>query len=214
VKVDAVPFYFQELEVQAGQALALLDAIQVNAKAWFRARTAKVTSVQADDRRLLAANKAKTNVYWDLDHFLAIWSRVSLLVAPAPRGKGLHAAAAKERGRCLRCLLGLRANDPITRRQVRDSWMHFDERMDRALAAGSFGVAQAFCRSSDVKARRSTTLRLLNLETLTLHVRSVNDSFVTVRLTSMRKSLEGLLARLPAAKKERDRRLVLGIGCP
>ena len=72
---------------------------------------------------------------------LSAWARASLILFPT-RGS-------KERGRVLRELIGVDADDEFRHRDLRDDWVHFDERLDEALAEQPNAPAWIFVASLD-----------------------------------------------------------------
>lgn len=68
-----------------------------------------------------------------LDGFLAAWSRASLILWPAPRGPAALRARAEARGAYLCEMMRIDESHVLHDRELRDHWVHYDERLDAAL---------------------------------------------------------------------------------
>jgi hypothetical protein len=83
-----------------------------------------------------------------VEAFLAGWARLSLLIFPLD-GKGRDAGFRSERGIAIRTALVVGPTSALADRDLRDSWMHFDERLDRAFVTGTFRERHRFVRSTE-----------------------------------------------------------------
>jgi hypothetical protein len=98
-----------------------------------------------------------------LEAFLAAWARVSLLLFPTHGDKA--------RGKALRDVLALEKLAVLDDRELRDAWMHFDERLDAAVRAGPSFNRHKWTRSITAEISSVRTLRLFDVDTLTVHFR-------------------------------------------
>jgi hypothetical protein len=67
-------------------------------------------------------------VFDRLEQFLAAFARLSLLIFPVSKSR-----FAKERAETMQLCLGVDESSPIADRDLRDHWMHHDERLDFAV---------------------------------------------------------------------------------
>lgn len=100
-----------------------------------------------------------------IEAFLAGWARLSLLLFPI-EGKGPAAEFRVERGRRIREALAVASDSILANRELRDSWMHFDERLDRVFLDGTFGERHRFLRANEAGPFVGNTLALLEVDTL------------------------------------------------
>lgn len=70
--------------------------------------------------------KSQTDLWFGLESLLTAWSRASLILYPT--------AGRDNRGVILRERLDVDENHPLSERGLRNSWMHFDERLESALS--------------------------------------------------------------------------------
>ena len=135
-----------------------------------------------------------------LEAFLAGWARLSLLLFPL-EGKGPDAASRAARGRAIRDELGIAASTILADRELRDAWMHFDERLDRALFGGTFGERYRFVRSTKANQLIQSTIILLEVDSLVVHYTTRSGSRASMDLnrleqavSEVRESLKGTVA--------------------
>lgn len=129
----------------------------------------------------------------ELEAFLAGWARLSLLFFPVATFRRDHA-------RKLRELFDMASDDQLSNRELRDSWMHFDERLAKATSSGTFGNRQAFVRSHQVQGLKDSTLRLMVMDTLDVHFRTRDGEVECVSLKQLKARLLDLLEKSKAAK--------------
>jgi hypothetical protein len=95
----------------------------------------------------------------------------------------------KSRGEGLRKVLGVGNDSPLADRELRDSWMHFDERLDAAVSSGKFGNRHGFVRSERVEDYVDNTLRLVEVDRLVVHFRSREGKAQAVNILGARDEL-------------------------
>ncbi|MFL5579167.1 MAG: hypothetical protein ACJ8AO_02255, partial [Gemmatimonadaceae bacterium] len=122
-----------------------------------------------------------------LEAFLAAWARVSLLLFPTHGDKA--------RGKALRDVLALTQLAVLNDRELRDAWMHFDERLDAAVKAGPSFNRHKWTRSITAEIASVRTLRLFDVDTLTIHFR---DRAGASRLADLR-AYDAALSAIEAA---------------
>jgi hypothetical protein len=145
--VDAAHYHFDRLESSAQRALELQD---------LNRRGAQAFSDQTNAQRA---------TFDGLEGFLLASARVSLLFFPIAK-----TAMAKIRSQTLQAVFSIVPTSPLAARELRDSWMHFDERIDAALATGRRRAGQRFSRSSEITPTvLDGALRVIELDTLTVH---------------------------------------------
>ena len=143
---------------------------------------------------------AQTRIFDHLEAFLAAWARLSLLLFPT---KGTQFAA--ERGNTLQQLLSLPANSVFADRELRNGWIHFDERLDTAVQRNTAANRQRFIRSSQLTLTlRRTTLRIVEIDTLLIHYhdragqpRCADLRELRTALVQLQERRKGVLTRLP-----------------
>lgn len=85
--------------------------------------------------------KQQWALWLPLESFLTAWARASLLLFPAKKN---HSACA--RGAYLRGVLNIHDDHLLSNRDLRNDWMHFDERLDSAIASCGQADSQRFER--------------------------------------------------------------------
>jgi hypothetical protein len=123
-----------------------------------------------------------------LEALLAGWARLSLLLFPSSR-KGSGSEFRIARGIRLRAALGISESSVFADRELRDAWMHFDERLDTAVSGGTFGNRHSFVRSERVRDYINNTLRLMEVDTLVVHYRSRHSEARSADLRALRREL-------------------------
>lgn len=152
---------------------------------------------------------AEGDLFAGLEAFLASWARLSLLFFPADRSP-----FAGERGKCLVSLFDVGQNSPLQDRRLRDSWMHFDERLDAMIKHTGIWHRHRFLESTELR-DDDPTLRVVEIDTLHAHYRDRELKRQTVHLPSLRAvihdldqrwqlALERLRHLYPASKGDRE----------
>jgi hypothetical protein len=135
-----------------------------------------------------------------LEAFLAAWSRLSLIFFPARGGKD-SALFRNARGNILRMLLDVGDDSPLGDRDLRNSWMHFDERLDERVLAGSWGNRHTFVLSTEAPRHMNATVRLMEIDTLRVHYRSQTGEQRSTSLRDLRPVLEQVFGALPLSQE-------------
>ena len=218
--VRAAP-YLYELRECTHSALALLERVEAGARAWLageealdRADTAEraghvVLAPTAYDAHHIQGVAYQTEVFDTLEALLALWARTSLLVYPLPaRGKADDLGAFRAaRGARLQALLGLAPESRLADREFRDAWMHFDERLDRAVRDRGTCNRQQFARTAEAVTATASALRVIDLEALRIYYRTRAGVVQSVALADLRAALEDLSSAIPGAvAREREAR--------
>jgi hypothetical protein len=168
---EIVPYLLEFREV-ADAAHWHIDQLREAAAAWVRDRrrsdaAARPTPVgqQEAEVALGQAIGRQTAAFDAVDGFLMNWARASFLVYPVSEKDPYT----KARGETMRAKLKL-TDDTLDDRDVRDSWVHFDERLDRVSAGSQLLSRHMFALAKDVTPPKiAGTLRLLEMDTLVLH---------------------------------------------
>lgn len=150
-------------------------------------------------RTLLAQERLQAQFFGALEAFLAGWARLSLLLFPLEGGsKEAAAGFRRDRGRALQETLGIPPDSLLADRELRDSWMHFDERLDRAFMDGTFGERHRFVQSHEAKAFVNNTVVLMEVDSLLVHYstqagdrRALNLNEFETALVKLREALRG-----------------------
>jgi hypothetical protein len=133
----------------------------------------------------------QTRFFETLEAFLAAWARLSLLLCPLSGG-GAFAEFRKARGEGLRKVTGVTEDGVFGDRDLRDAWMHFDERLDSAVSEGKFGNRHSFVHSARAKDYIENTLRLAEMDTLVVHFRNRDGHHRTADLKGLREQLTSI----------------------
>ncbi len=142
---DAELAYLSELEILASVMLAHATSLKTARSKWINAHGMLevrfgLSPVSTGTATLVAERLRQQWKLWlPLECFLTAWGRASLLLYPAR-------AKYSGRGAYLRGVLALDKDHLLSDRGPRDHWMHFDERLDSALARGGTIDAQRFDR--------------------------------------------------------------------
>jgi hypothetical protein len=185
--------FLKEVREVTGTLLFYLDTLQRASTNWLRA-TAVANAVPpvGDGGRLAQALgqqvDEQTRLFDALEAFLASWARLSLLIFPLS-GKDDLSEFRKARGEGLRELLGVTNDSALADRELRDSWMHFDERLDAAVSTSTFGNRHSFVRSERAGDYFENTLRLIEVDKLVVHFRSRKGKSRSVDIPAARKEL-------------------------
>jgi hypothetical protein len=188
--VDGLLYHVNELEVARDKWLENERVADAEAKA-----RPHEFSVERFNEALHQAGYQQATIFGVLEGMLAAWARLSLLLYPV-RGKGAEGQWRLERGRILREVLDLPAGTLLERRSFRDSWMHFDERMDRAIIEGRLHNRQQFTLSAGVPSAVTLGVRVIDVEGLVYHYRDEAGTVESVSIHDMKACLLQLKQRL------------------
>jgi hypothetical protein len=83
-------------------------------------------------------------------------------------------------------------------RELRNAWMHFDERLDAAMHDASFRERQRFVSSSQSAQHIGSTLRLTEMDTLVVYYRDHKGGTRRISLRDLEPELRDLYHRIPA----------------
>ena len=153
--------------------LTHLDELENASTSWIRNTEIADRQVEQapdhDQGLLVRASESQvqdqTRLFDVLEAFLASWARLSLLLFPLTKS-GIGSDFTKARGEGIRNALGVDVNSAFANRDLRDAWMHFDERLDAAVSGGTFGSRHRFVRSERAGDYVDNTLRLVEVDTL------------------------------------------------
>ena len=130
----------------------------------------------------------QSRVFDEIEGLLGALARVSYLVFPV-RETGF----AKRRAESIRDGTGLTSGSVINSRELRDSWVHHDERLDAAVQAGNGAAGQRFALSSEVTAdMKRTFLRIVEMDTLVIHYRARDGGQLSTSLREIGTALADL----------------------
>lgn len=210
--VQAVQQYLSEIELLAASVGSRIAEIQDAQRRWLEHEEGIVAqlsapqhafSASAYNQGLLGKGNEQSLVFHALDGLLACWARLSLLLFPfEPKSKKQVEKArwTDLRGRTLRELLFVPPDALLANRHIRDSWMHFDERLDDAVQQGRLGNRQAMCSSAKAAQAIEYSVRVIDMEHLTLHCRGQNGGVQSIRIEDMSACVRLLAERLPGAR--------------
>jgi hypothetical protein len=219
-----VGMYLQEAYELADGLLYRLDQLEKSHREWIEARSigdreAAVHPRKFDRDAFQSAGRrtigAQSTVFGELEAFLAAWARLSLIFWPAPPRRSPRASFTSARGLQLRSFLRLSEDHPLANRALRDAWMHTDERFDAAVLSGRLGNRHQFVHTAGVRAALEHSVRVVDVESLTVHLRDAEDAVVSIALLPLRDVLLGLVERREEAFRERFHELrmpVNGLG--
>jgi len=166
-RLQIIPFEI-ELRDTIDAALFQFNELKTAAKAALVAQNASRASRQLTQQLLDAQGRAQSRTFDQLEAFLAAFSRVSLLIFPVS-----NTSFTKRRAETMQRCLNIDRISIVADREFRDSWVHHDERLDRAVKNKTGRSGQAFCRSDESPASKlETFLRVIELDTLVVHYRA------------------------------------------
>lgn len=191
--------YLQDVREVADLVLFRLSEVRDLSTRWQRAKdveTAQLARQSAsgdlDDAVFTAAIRERLQIqfhYWAaLEAFLAGWARLSLLLHPVDKNSS--------RGAELRQAAGPAAEDILGDRSLRDAWMHFDERLDCAIADGSFKERYRFVRSVDAHRVSDDAILTIEADSMTVWYSTREGTRAKVALTALERGVSALRASL------------------
>jgi len=179
--IDAALFHFDTLVAAAAEALRLQNENRARGR--------------ASPEGFHAQGRAQSRLFDALEAFLTSFARVSVVLFPT--GKS---SFTRERGETLSARLQLDDTSPLANRELRDSWIHHDERLDFCVENGFEGAGQSFTRSSENAAAKLTTfMRVIELDSLVVHFRARDGSPKQQGLHAIVAALRDVDAKLPTA---------------
>ncbi|MGH9887221.1 MAG: hypothetical protein ACREBE_16965, partial [bacterium] len=90
----------------------------------------------------------------------------------------------------------LPADTLLADRSFRDSWMHFDERLDSAFVGGWLGNRQQFVRTASVSRAVKHSVRVIDVEALAFHYRDRDGAQRSVTIDQINQCLDQLSTNL------------------
>ena len=192
--------YVSEVRELAAALSFRLDEIQKASAEWLKHDQIATEQARSDPEQFDVSrfNEALSNsgyqqsvIVDDFEALFAAWARLSLLFVPIA-GMGEEGEWRERRGNMLRELLAVPISSLLGKRAFRDSWMHFDERMDQAALAGRLGNPHQFVRAAGVSTAVQRSVRVIDVEGLVFHYRTKTGTPENVRLATIRQTLEGL----------------------
>jgi hypothetical protein len=148
---------------------------------------------------LHASRVAQGDVFMLFEALLAQWARLSLLFFPI-LDKKQEPGWRRKRGEVLRYLVDLPPDTVLGDREARDAWMHFDERLDRAVQEGWLGNRQTFVASRRALDTAAYSVRVLDMEAGALYYRDRDGGIQSIELNAMRQALGAINRGLEAVR--------------
>lgn len=206
----ALQAYLSEIRDLASSVLYRLRQLDAASGRWEAARADadSALGVRAREYRreehadaLSRLTSEHREVFDELEALLAAWARLSLLLNPQ-KGKGEAGVFALARGHVLRAVLAVSEQSPLLDRDLRNSWMHFDERLDTVIrSTGRWGNRHRFIHSSDHASDQGSSIRLIEVDTLRVTYPDEKGDRKTAKLRDLEPVLLGLVNELTNASE-------------
>jgi hypothetical protein len=192
--------YIREIQELVAALIKRLDDIDATAAVWVEhdasadRQLADETNLDEDewDATMAAVDASQAGFFGALEGCLSAWARLSLLFFPNEGGDAMAKAFKKARGAALRDQLMVADDHPLGNRDLRNSWMHFDERMDQLISEGRFGDRQRFVSSRQVADFLGKVPRLMAVDTRTVYSLRKDGATCSVSLPDLRSVLNDL----------------------
>lgn len=147
--------YMMEVHELAGTLLRRLTELEAVSEIWKQMddsvdeQLAQPQTLAVDSLVVVTRAKvAEQTKFFDLlEAFLAAWARLSLLLFPN-KGDTATLTQRNERAEALQQVLDVPATSPLADRELRNAWMHFDERLDEAIVLKTYENRHRFVRSA------------------------------------------------------------------
>ena len=180
--IDALLYRLSELEQLSGSWKA------ANRRAESIASNQERSLGERFEGAFVKKGRAQTAAFHAIEAFLAAWARLSLLFFPQSKDP-----KAKNRGEVLRkvYLVDPRTS-PLADRQLRNAWMHFDERLDQAIDAGTLGNRQQFTTAARGRSAATDSVRVVEMDSLVVRYRDSNGTSRATDLRVLSRYLEAL----------------------
>jgi hypothetical protein len=180
--------YVLELRATLDAALHRSDQLEALTREWLEIHQAWMTAPHGEGVSLSPWGALQSKMFDEIEGFLAAFARVSLLLFPIA-DKGFAA----ERGQKLRALLRVEADSLLNSRDLRDSWMHHDERLDFAMQYARGHAGQKFTLAAEVSDEmRKAFLRILEVDTLVMHFRDREGGHCSASLRGITDALRAV----------------------
>lgn len=198
---DSVLYRLERLEASAARWGSARETAEAGARArreqYDRDAFHGAIAMMADQQR---------EIFDDLELLLSTWARLSLLLSPTD-GKSEASVFARDRGTLLRELLQIDSDSPLLGRDLRNSWMHFDERLDAIIRrTGTWGNRHQFIHSSERIPDRNNGLRIVEVDTLVITFPDHKGVYKSTSLRELRPLLESMPEQIRKANEEFARR--------
>ena len=191
--------YARELRGALDSTLYCLALLDESARECIQLEAESIANLEGDeplDNNLFDTKaRTHTDIFDRVEAFLAAFARVSFLIFPV--GKRVLTIT---RATTLQECLNLDEDSPVANRDLRDSWVHYDERIDQAIIAKIGTNGQTFRQSHSVDdLTKKTYLRIFAIDTLVIHYRNRVGEASHADLRALGDALEAVTARLPTA---------------
>ncbi len=199
--------YLRELDESVDAALYQLSLLEARAQEWIALDESLAREVgsrefnrEAWQNDLQESATKQSHIFDAIEAFLAVWMRISQLIFPTVKSAEVGSFK-DQRAKVLQDALALEFSDRIANRDLRDAWMHVDERLDEAVQAGVIGNRQRFMRGPVQPRDIETSLRLINVDSLDVHFRGRGSpqKYLVANLRDMGEALRALRDGLPEA---------------
>ena len=203
----ALQAYLMEIRELSDRVLFRLEQLEEISARWSTARS-EVDHLQSGQERSARDDALQRQVFEQgeffdqLETMLASWARLSLLLQPSAK-KGDAGDFAQRRGELLREWLAIEVGSALLDRELRNAWMHFDERLDQVIRErGLWGNRHRFTHSSERERDAGASIRMLTLDTLEVTFPDQSGAFKTTSLRGLRAPLLEIPARCRRATEE------------
>jgi hypothetical protein len=211
----ALQAYLMEIRELADRVLFRLEQLEHVSNRWSAARaeadqllsgrmdpTDKTATYNALGRQLVEQGE----LFDQLEALLATWARLSLLLQPSAT-RGDAGGFAQRRGELLRTLMGIKEQSILLDRELRNSWMHFDERLDHVIRLkGRWGNRHRFTESSEHERDAGTSIRTITVDRLEVTFLDNSGALKTTSLRALRSPLLEIPERCRSATEEYRKR--------
>jgi hypothetical protein len=191
--------YIAELRNVCDAAQSRFETLRGAQVGWIRARrrrAARHAARQPAEEETARSIEEQTRLFDEVEGFLSLWARASLLLFPIGGARTWR----ERRGRDLRRRIGVPLTSLLADRELRNAWMHFDERLDSLVEAGGAINLQAFTESGVVTQQIiDRTLRLVEMDTLRLHYHRQDGTTAAANLNDLASELRWLVAMMSVA---------------
>jgi hypothetical protein len=191
-----------EIRELADSVLYRLVRLEAASERWSSARAESEAQARsrrqeynrdAFDEAIRRLGSEQREIFDDLESLLSAWARLSLLLQPIG-GKTEAGKFSTARGKLLRDLLQIEDDSLLLDRDLRNSWMHFDERLDAVIRqTGRWGNRHRFIHSTARDQDNGNSLRIVEVDTLCV---TYPDQCGSVKSTSLR-MLHPILEEIP-----------------
>jgi hypothetical protein len=196
--IDSLLYHLEELEQLSG----IWQSASRRAKRAGHIRDSRTRD--SFDRALRRQLRAQTKAFDAIEAFLAAWARLSLLFFPSARRP-----KARNRGEVLRKVYLVDARtSPLADRQLRNAWMHFDERIDHALETRTLGNRHQFTTGAHGTQAAARSVRVVEMDNLVVRYRDASGTSRKTDLRELRRYLDGLNSQF--RKTQRRFRILTG----